>query len=192
MPKGVYTRSKNRAPRTVKIRPILTPIGPSISYIELTQGQFAQISSDDVPRVSSSSWCAIWNQNEKCFLAARKIKTAEGKRTQHLHAFLLGTRGRKITADHVVPGNQLNCLPHNLRVANSSQQVANQRPLEGTKSGLKGVSLQVSSNGTKAWVSAITSYGKRYYLGRYKTPEEAHAIYCDAAKKHHGEFARIA
>jgi AP2 domain len=42
------------------------------------------------------------------------------------------------------------------------------------------------------WRSRITVRGRHIYLGKYCSPEEAHAAYCAAAKDLHGKHARLA
>jgi hypothetical protein len=42
----------------------------------------------------------------------------------------------------------------------------------------------------KPWNAKIQIYKKCIYLGSYETPELAHAAYCEASKKYHGEFGR--
>ena len=39
--------------------------------------------------------------------------------------------------------------------------------------------------------ATIAVNGKDYYLGRFPTAEDAHAAYCEAAKRLHGEFANF-
>jgi hypothetical protein len=33
--------------------------------------------------------------------------------------------------------------------------------------------------------------GRRLTLGRFKTKEEAYDVYCEAAKRYYGDFARL-
>jgi hypothetical protein len=40
------------------------------------------------------------------------------------------------------------------------------------------------------WLAMIGFEGKQRYLGRYKTEEEAHTVYCEAAILLHGEFRK--
>lgn len=70
----------------------------------------------------------------------------------------------------------------NLRLVTSSQNRCNSRP----RNFLKGISKHRNS-----WVAQITVNKQRIYLGCYRTPEEAHAVYCKAAIHHHGKFARL-
>jgi len=55
-------------------------------------------------------------------------------------------------------------------------------------SGFKGVTR--SKGGGKPWQAQILFDSKYKYLGRFDTPEEAHAAYCEAAATHHKDFAR--
>jgi hypothetical protein len=72
----------------------------------------------------------------------------------------------------------------NLRVSTNSQNCANRRPRG--KSGFKGVWFDYN-----CWRAAATLNGKRVHLGRFSSPELAHAAYLEAAKELHGEYAYI-
>lgn len=74
----------------------------------------------------------------------------------------------------------------NLRLATASQNNANRRGY--AKSGLKGAHF---NNTRGCWESAIRVNGKRHYLGRFSTAEEAHAAYAAAAGNAFGDFARF-
>lgn len=75
----------------------------------------------------------------------------------------------------------------NLRLATDPQNGWNVGLNSKNTSGYKGVTFYSL---TGKWRSRITVSGQVKYLGYYDTPEEAHAAYCEAAKKYHGEFAR--
>lgn len=72
----------------------------------------------------------------------------------------------------------------NLRLATRAQNCANSTARKNS-TGFKGVQAR-----GKKWVAGIKIDGKRVYLGRFDTPEDAHAAYCRAASAHQGEFAR--
>lgn len=75
----------------------------------------------------------------------------------------------------------------NLRVATHSQNIAN---AGSRRSGmLKGAYR--CSDGSGRWFSSIRIAEKNVHLGRFDTPEEAHAAYAKAAAAQFGEFARL-
>lgn len=75
----------------------------------------------------------------------------------------------------------------NLRPASRFEQVVNTEMRADNKSGFKGVH-QVG----RRWKAQINIKGKRTCLGTFDTPELAAAAYAEAAKIHHGNFARAA
>lgn len=88
--------------------------------------------------------------------------------------------------DHI-NGDGLDNRFGNLRVANRSQQSRNTRAHRDSYSGLKGAYWEKRS---ARWLAQIKHEGKQHYLGKFDTAEEAHAAYCEAARRLHGEFVR--
>ena len=72
----------------------------------------------------------------------------------------------------------------NLRAATNAQNTINSD--YPNRTGLRGIYRHKHGG----WAAAIKTSGHRLHLGYYKTPEEAHAAYCEAALEFHGEFAR--
>jgi hypothetical protein len=64
---------------------------------------------------------------------------------------------------------------------------ANLRKRSTNKSGFKGVHW---CNSEQRWVAQIRRNYKKFRLGAFATPEEAHAAYVAAATEMHGEFSR--
>jgi hypothetical protein len=89
--------------------------------------------------------------------------------------------------DHI-DGNFYNNRFENLRLATPHQNLCNQKKRRDNTSGLKGVSW---SEERQKWQTGIQVNGKRISLGRFDTKEEAYAAYCEAARRLHGEFARL-
>lgn len=84
-------------------------------------------------------------------------------------------------------GDPFNNRWSNLRLSTPAQNGANRRKNVNKKSGLpKGV-----SKCGKRFRAAIRSNGKYIHIGRYTTPEAAHAAYCSKALELFGEFARF-
>jgi len=72
----------------------------------------------------------------------------------------------------------------NLREATQTQNSQNQSSSFSIISGLKGAYY-----GKGGWFSTITVLGKPIYLGQFKSPEEAHIAYVNAAELYFNKFA---
>jgi hypothetical protein len=104
----------------------------------------------------------------------------------HRLAFLYMTgEWPKNLVDHKPPGVKSDNRWENLREATYSQNACSRKTQEGTKSGLKGVTITPTG---KHHVS-IRVEGDVLYLGTYEKAVDAATAYNDAAKILHGEFA---
>ncbi len=88
--------------------------------------------------------------------------------------------------DHI-NGDKTDNRIANLREATHAENLQNSRRPSRNTSGFKGVCFDRSRG---KWMARIHADGRDRMLGRFDTPEEAHAAYRAAAEKHHGEFAR--
>jgi hypothetical protein len=77
----------------------------------------------------------------------------------------------------------------NLRGATNQENCRNRGKFLNNAASYKGVSW---CKLTKKYHAQCQVDGKKHHLGRYPTPEEAHAAYVAFATEHHGEFARVA
>lgn len=73
----------------------------------------------------------------------------------------------------------------NLRLAQRSENAANQGKRSSNTTGFKGVSWSLSR---KKFVAQITVNKKNKFLGHFSNPSDAHAAYTRAAKEFFGEF----
>lgn len=147
--------------------------------IHLSQGKVALIDDEDLPFIQAHSWTAIKRRN------GWYAQTCLGSRTYILmHRLLIGTDA--IGVDHI-DGDGLNNQRSNLRIADQTQNNANQRKRPGTSSRFKGVSW---SEERQKWLAQIAVNGKRRNLGRFLDEEEAARTYDRAASLAFGEFAR--
>ena len=89
--------------------------------------------------------------------------------------------------DHICH-NKICVNPDHLRIASRAENLRNSARNKNNACGFKGV---IRSSSGKAWVAKIYAHGKNYHLGTFKTPQEAHKAYCDAATKLHGQFAHF-
>ena len=106
-------------------------------------------------------------------------------RTSRLAWLYMKGRWPRSLIDHK-DTNPKNCRWENLRPATYSQNRANSPIKYGSKTKFKGVT-RVDNKFT----AKIGCRGVYYNLGVFNTAEAAHVAYCEAAKKHFGEFARF-
>jgi HNH endonuclease/AP2 domain len=98
--------------------------------------------------------------------------------------YMKGEWGRPVI-DHR-DGNPFNNRWRNLRLASHANNAANRPRLRSNSSGFTGVSFDRRGN----WMAQITKQGRRYFIGRYGSAQEAHEAYVTAARLLFGEFAR--
>lgn len=87
--------------------------------------------------------------------------------------------------DHI-NGNRSDNRIANLRLATARENSRNAGMSRNNTSGYKGVFWE---RGCGKWRASITVNRKTIHLGVFVSAPEAHAAYCAAAKKYHGEFA---
>lgn len=97
---------------------------------------------------------------------------------------LLMDAGKGQQIDHA-NGDGLDNRRANLRFCTSSQNNWNSKPKGNSP--YKGISQRASGK----WYAMICRDRKHYWLGMHDTPEEAARAYDEAAKRLHGEFARL-
>ena len=102
-----------------------------------------------------------------------------------MHRLLLAPEKEKKT-DHK-NGNTLDNRRLNLRASDKYESNRNVGRTVRNTSGFRGVS-ETKIGRFRAY---IRNGGKNVYLGTYDTAREAHAAYCTAAKRFHGEFANF-
>jgi hypothetical protein len=108
-----------------------------------------------------------------------------------MHRLICGlTHGDKREVDHI-DGNGLNNKRTNLRICSRAENARNRKKNKNNSMGFKGVYKQKSGNKTKPYRGIVGFRGKRYRSKYFSTAEEAHAAYCEIAKRLHGEFARF-
>ena len=93
----------------------------------------------------------------------------------------------RMSIDHINCNKSDNRI-ENLREATRGQNSHNRGKLSNNSVGLKGVT---KVKGYDKWRSQIRCNGEIIRLGSFGSPEDAYLAYCDAAKRLHGEFARI-
>jgi len=158
----------------------------NIAYVPLTQGFEAVVDKSDIPLIELANW-HVRKDSSNNYAARNLPKDKNGRRGAiSMHRVIMGIP-TDFEVDHI-DGNGLNNRKENLRLVSRSQNQSNRKVSSLSLSGLKGVS-PYRRNGT--WHARISVNGKRICLGYYKTPEAAHAAYCEASQKFHGIYGRI-
>jgi len=166
------------------IRPIR--IEGKVAYVPLTQGYEAIIDADDVPVVDRWNWRAT-SGTHTTYAGRSERYGGKGKQKGFQMHRILIRAPQGFHVDHK-NGNGLDNRKANLRLVTVSQNARNARPQVNKTSIYKGVHW---SKAKAKWRSMINLNGKRHYLGYFTAPEEAHAAYCQASARLHGEFGRV-
>lgn len=161
------------------MRPIR--IDGDVAYVPLTKGYVATIDASDVRLVLGRNWSVFESRNRRYAVRGTEIN-GKTVRTYMHRLFLDVPEG--MLPDHK-EGDGLDNRRSNLRIATYAQNAANAPILPSNTTGFKGVVLNRGR-----YVAYIKINGRRKYLGRFGTPEEAHEAYWANAQEIHGEFAR--
>lgn len=156
--------------------------------IYLTQGKCAVVDDDDFDFLNKFKWHAF--RHRKVFYAARTVNLSKtDKKRILMHRQITGLNDKVQQVDHI-NGDGLDNRKENLRIATNSQNQANKKVSKNNKTGLKGVSPIYTKGYFCGYKAQISHQNKVIYLGCFPTPEDAHEVYKQAAKKYHGEFAK--
>lgn len=150
----------------------------SMKKINVTNKKFVLIDEDDYPKVKNFQWSI-----KKCRIAEYAV-TYINRKTIRMHHLII-PRVEGLVTDHI-NGNGLDNRKCNLRLCTPAQNRLNVTAYCNNKSGFKGVFKDKERGG---WIARIRKDGKTFYLGRFKTAEDASRAYIKKSKKLHGEFS---
>lgn len=160
-------------------QPTLFDVQPDVLFVAVGSGALALIASADADLLRYR-----WHPSGD-YVAG----TVGGKSVLMHRLIMERVLNRQLPADVLVDhrnGNTRDNRRENLRLADRFQNAQNQRRHSNNTSGYRGV----SKIGNR-WQARIAAYGRRIHLGYHDTPEQAYSAYCEAAKVHHGAFARL-
>ena len=157
----------------------------TVNRIKLTRGMFTIVDKKDYITLSKMKWYATGSGGGGVSRGQYHYAYTKGGKIQ-MHRLIMGAKKGQIV-DHK-NGDTLDNRRKNLRICSKIQNVQNAKMPITNKSGYKGVCLKKGSN---RWAVQIASKGKKIHIGYFGTPLEGAKAYNKAARKHHGEFARL-
>lgn len=154
-----------------------------------TQDLAFYVSVEDLPRVLKYKWRVEHSRAEHYRIvrdASKQERAAGQPKFIKLHRFVLDIPpGERVIIDHI--NDWLDNRRTALRRATHSENMQNRATHKANKTGFKGVVKRKDK-----WAAQIISNGVKHNLGTFSTFQEAKDAYCEAAKKLHGEFAKLA
>lgn len=161
-----------------------------MKYIELTQGKRAMVDDDLYDWLSQWRWYykprAYGDGNVGDAARTLNGRGLTTNKTIRMHNMIMPAPPGFET-DHI-DCNPLNNQRSNLRSSTKSQQGWNRRRQKNNTSGHKGVYWHKRD---KKWRVQLRVGGKKKFIGNFAEKEDAIKAYRQAAKKYHGEFARV-
>lgn len=152
--------------------------------IQLSNGGFAKVDSDDFEWLSKYTW--RWIKPRNIYYVVTGIWIKKQSVHSRMHRFIMNANKGDIV-DHV-NGNGLDNRKKNLRIVTNAQNCQNQAPQVNKSSKYKGVSWFKKN---RKWISYIGSREKRTYLGSFSSEIDAALAYDKKAKELFGCYARL-
>lgn len=145
--------------------------------IPLGKSGYALVDDEDFERVSEFSWTTV-----KHGYVGRRL----AKGNMLLHRFITDAP-IGLLVDHI-NGDKLDNRRSNLRLATQAENLRNRKVHANNRTGYKGVYWHKMA---RKYAARIAVEKRQIWLGLYEDPADAARAYDEAARKYHGEFARL-
>lgn len=154
--------------------------------IKLTQGKWALVDDGDYEYLNRFKW-HVHNSRNKLYAMRSDWENKAVTNTLMHREIISIPNGMEV--DHI-DGDGLNNQRHNIRTCAHSENSFNRRKCIGKTSEYKGV-YKCGGKRIKRFLAGIKVDNKRTLLGYFFNDIDAAIAYDVAAKKYHGEFARL-
>jgi hypothetical protein len=159
--------------------------GYTYRRIYLDEGIYAILDLQDYYRYGRYKWC-LGGHADKFYATRGQIDGPDEIKIVRLHRLIMNAP-KGLLVDHR-NGNSLDDRRSNLRLATVSENQCNSRKRKNATSKYRGVCFCKEK---QKWLAQIVKAGKKRFLGYFKSEIEAAKVYDEAARKLHGEFARL-
>lgn len=153
--------------------------------IPLTRGFVAIVDDEDFDWLSQWRWCATQRPGRGYAIRSAQCVVDGRKRGVSIlmHRQILDAQPGQLV-DHI-NGDPRDNRRANLRICTANQNSYNRRAYGRWP--YKGLNQTASGR----WKAEVRAEGRRHHVGTFATAEEAARAYDEAAKRLHGEFARL-
>lgn len=149
---------------------------------------FALVDDEDFEWLNQWKWRL---DKGSTFYAVRTESINGVQRKIRMHREIMKVIDSSIFVDHIDTYG-LNNLKNNLRLCTNAENAKNRKSQKNkTTCQYKGVTFRKFKDSTSCWIAYISINGKTKHIGCFKNKIEAALAHNEAAKKYHGEFARL-